>query len=310
MAISTVSNKKNKIINIDKLSLKVTNWDKIYFPEDHISKGDVVAYYDGIFKYIHPYLKDRPQSLKRNPDGILSKGFFQKDAPENTPEWVKTFRIFSVSVDRDTNYIICNDKATLLYLNNLGCIEINTWFSRIQHLYNPDYMVIDIDPSSDNTFNEVIDVALAVKQILDKAMVDSFCKTSGATGLHIYVPLGAKYTFDIVKSFAKKIALLTHQLVVHTTSLERSLHKRGNKIYIDYLQNSRGQTLVIPYSLRPRSGAPISAPLLWSEVKYGLHPMQFNLKTINIRLNKMGDIFSGVLGRGIDLNKSQRLLNE
>lgn len=194
-------------------------------------------------------------------------------------------------------------------VNNLGCIEINPWFSRIKKLDYPDYFVIDIDPSPKNTFEEVIEAALAVKEILDKAKADSFCKTSGATGLHVYVPLGAKYTFDEAKDFSHLIAMMSQELLPNTTSLERSLSKRGNKIYMDFLQNRRGQTLACPYSLRPKKEATASAPLLWKEVKKGLHPTQFDIKTLPKRIAKTGDLFSGILGKGIDIKKCLKNLD-
>ncbi len=290
-------------IRVDKHDVFLTNQNKLYFPADKISKGDVVAYYDSMYKWINPYIKDRPQSLRRNPDGILNEGFFQKDAPEGLPSYVKTVPIHSDSGNKDIDYIICNNKATLLYMNNLGCIEINPWFSNTRHLDKPDYFVIDIDPSPKNSFEEVIEAAKAVKEVLDRAKAESYCKTSRATGLHVYVPLGAKYTYDEAKDFSHLVAMMTQELLPDTCSLERSLSKRGNKIYLDYLQNRRGQTLACAYSLRPKQGASASAPLEWSEVKKGLHPSQFTVKTLPKRVEKMGDLFSGVLGKGIDIRK-------
>ena len=307
-ATSTVK-ANDKTIVVDKHQLQLTNQNKIYFPELKITKGDVIDYYNSIYNYIIPYIKDRPQSLKRNPNGITDDGFFQKDAPDEIPEWIKTVEIHSDSANKDINYIICNNKATLLYMNNLGCIEINPWFSRIKKLDKPDYCVIDIDPSDKNTFEQVIEAAQAVKQVLDKAGAESYCKTSGATGLHIYVPLGAKYTYDEAKDFSHLIAMMSQELLPKTTSLERSLSKRGNKIYMDFLQNRRGQTLACPYSLRPKKDATVSTPLLWKEVKKGLHPTQFDIKTLPKRLEKTGDLFTNVLGKGIDIKKCLKNLD-
>ncbi|MEO5673582.1 MAG: non-homologous end-joining DNA ligase [Chitinophagales bacterium] len=293
----------DQFIQVEGFEVHLTNQNKLYFPEEKIIKGDVVSYYNTMYKYMLPYLKDRPESLKRNPGGIKDAGFFHKDAGDEAPDWVKHVRIHSDSGDKDINYILCNNKATLLYMANLGCIEINPWFSRIKSLDNPDYFVIDIDPSPKNTFNQVIDAALAVNEVLKKAGIKGYCKTSGATGLHVYVPLAAKYTYDQVKDFSNLIAVMSHELLPRTTSLERSVEKRGNKIYMDYLQNRRGQTLATAYSLRPRPGATASAPLEWKEVKAGLHPSQFNITTLPRRVEKKGDLFTEVLGKGIDLRK-------
>jgi bifunctional non-homologous end joining protein LigD len=253
-------------------------------------------------------LKDRPQSLKRNPNGITDKGFYHKDAGDAAPDWVSHIELYSESADKDINYILCNNKATLLYLNNLGCIEINPWNSRVKNLDNPDYLVMDIDPSDKSSFEEVIDTALVIKEILDKAGAISYCKTSGATGLHVYVPLGAAYDYDQARSFAEIIANLSQAQLPQTTTLERSLSKRNDRIYIDYLQNKRGQTLSSVYSLRPVPGASFSAPLDWREVKHGLHPSQFNIHNFEERLAKVGDLFDGVLKKKLNLTKALKLL--
>lgn len=299
----------DKIYSFGKNKVKVTNINKLYFPDEGITKGDVVNYYLEMADYILPYLKGRPQSLLRTPNGIKAKGFFHKDAGEGTPSFVKTKKLFSESTNKDINYIICDNKPTLTYLNNLGSIEINPWHSTIQALDNPDYLMIDIDPSDDNTFEQVIAAANVVKEVLDKAGATSYCKTSGATGLHVYVPTAKKYTYEQVKDFAYLICMLAHEQIPAFTTLERNLQKRGSKhIYMDYLQNRRGQTIACAYSLRPKPGATVSAPLLWKEVKSGLTPQNFNIHNIMKRVKKVGDIFSPVLGKGIDLNKCLKKL--
>jgi bifunctional non-homologous end joining protein LigD len=205
---------------------------------------------------------------------------------------------------------MCNDKESLLYVANLGCIEMNPWNSVAATPDKPSYMVIDIDPSTKNTFEEVIETAIVVKAVLDKAGAVGYCKTSGATGLHVYIPMGAKYTYEQVKDFGHLVASLTAEQLIETTSLERSLAKRGDKIYIDYLQNRKGQTLACAYSLRPKLGATVSTPLLWEEVKKGLHPSQFDINNTQKRVEKIGDIFAPVLGKGIDLLKCIARLEE
>lgn len=290
-----------RIAHVEGRQLKLTNQHKVYWPKEGYTKGDVFEYYDQMFKCIIPYLRGRPESLKRNPEGLRTSGFYHKDAGGLAPDWVETIGIKSKSKSEKVEYIVCNDRATLLYLNNLGCIELNPWHSRLGKLLKPDYFVIDIDPSKKNSFDHVVEVALVVRDVLKQAGAEGYCKTSGATGLHVYVPLGAKYTYQQASSFAQIIATMTHEQLPKTTSLVRSLEKRGQKIYVDYLQNSMGQTLASAYSLRPRPGATASAPLRWSEVKAGLDPMALTIQTMPKRVKKVGDLFEGVLGKSIDL---------
>ena len=289
---------------IGKTKIKLTNRNKIYFPDVKITKGMVIDYYQQMSDYILPYLKGRPESLKRNPGGINDKGFFHKDAGEGAPAYVKSIKIFSESAHKEIDYILCNDKATLAYLNNLGCIEINPWNSTVKNLDKPDYMIIDIDPSEKNNFEQVIETANAFKLILDRGGADSFCKTSGATGLHIYVPMGKKYFYEQVKDFAQFLCMLVNEQLPLLTTMERNLTKRGNKnIYLDYLQNRRGQTIAAAYSLRPHTGATVSTPLLWKEVKSGFLSSAFNISTVPERVKNIGDIFKGVLQKGTDIKK-------
>jgi bifunctional non-homologous end joining protein LigD len=290
------------ITKIDGKTLKLTHLDKIFWPKEKLTKGDLIAYYDKITPYILPYLKDRPESLNRHPGGITGPNFFQKDVDHQPPAWAKTAKIYSESNQKYINYLVCNDKATLLYMANLGCIEINPWFSTLKHLDKPDYAVIDLDPEK-ISFGAVIETALAVHEILDKLKIPNFCKTSGATGMHIYIPLAAKYTYDQAKEFSHLIAILANKKLPKTTSLERHPAKRQKKVYLDYLQNRKGQTLAAPYSVRPKPGATVATPLEWKEVKRGLTPGQFTMLNIFDRLKKKGDIFKPVLGKGIDLKK-------
>ena len=283
--------------------LVFTNQSKIYWPGEDLTKGDVISYYKSVHKYLLPYLKDRPQSLRRNPNGIADEGFFQKEAGDKIPTWIKTERIRAESANRNIDYIICNDLATLLYMNNLGCIEINPWNSRIQKPDHPDYMIIDLDPSEKNSFDQVVEAACVVHEILERAEVPSYCKTSGASGLHIYVPLHAQYTYDQIRDFCEIIARLTEQQLPKTTTVERELTKRRGRIYLDYLQNKKGQTLASVYSLRPKPGAGVSTPLMWKEVKPGFKPTDFNIRNAIERLEKKGDLFANVLKEKINLKK-------
>lgn len=288
--------------------LKLTHLDKIFWPKEKYTKGDVVAYYRKIAPFILPYLKDRPQSLNRHPNGITGKNFFQKDMDHLPPAWAATKRIYSESNEAYINYLICNDAATLVYMANLGCIEINPWFSTVKHLDKPSYAVIDLDPE-DISFDAVIATALAVHKTLDRINIPNYCKTSGASGLHVYIPLGAKYTYNQAKDFSHLIALLVNRRLPKITSVERLPKKRQKKVYLDFLQNRKGQTLAAPYSLRPKPGAPVATPLEWREVKKGLRPSDFNIENIFTRLRKKGDLFKPVLGRGIDLKKALTALS-
>jgi len=299
---------KETLAKIGGRELKLTNQDKIYWPDENISKGQVLEYYQKVYKYIGRYLKDRPQSLRRNPNGIRDGGFFHKDAGDIAPSWMKTFKINSGTEGKKIDYLICNDRASLAFMNNLGCIEINPWNSSLGSINKPDYMIMDIDPSDNNTFEQVIETALVIKDLLDKAGAKSYCKTSGSTGIHIYIPLKAQYTYTQIKGFAKGLASLTQQQLPETTTIERPLNKRKGRIYIDYLQNRRGQTLACAYSLRPKPGATVSAPLEWKEVKSGLTVQQFDINNIFKRLEKKGDLFSAVLSGKTDLVKCAKKL--
>ena len=299
---AAANNKENFIVKAGKINVTITNPAKIYFPKDKVTKQMVAEYYQSIAEYILPFLKDRPQSLKRNPNGINDEGFYHKDAGENAPYFIQTFTVYSASSKKEIDYIICNDKATLAYLNNLGCIELNPWHSTTKFPDKPDYMIIDIDPSDKNNFEQVIETANAFKKVLDKAGAKSFCKTSGASGLHIYVPLKKKYDYEEVKNFAQLLCMYVHEMLPKFTTMERNLKKRGNKhIYLDYLQNRSGQTISSVYSLRPKKGATVSMPLYWKEVKKGLTPQQFTIFNAAKIIAERADLFKPVLGAGINI---------
>ena len=307
----TLKNDEKFYINAGKISVEITHPDKIYFPKDKVTKKMVAEYYQSIAAYILPYLKDRPESLKRNPNGIDDEGFFHKDAGENAPDFIKSFAVYSASSKKEIDYIICNDKATLAYLNNLGCIELNPWHSTINFPDKPDYMIIDIDPSEKNNFDQVIETANVFKKVLDKAGAKNFCKTSGSTGLHIYVPMKKKYGYEEVKNFALLLCTMVNEMIPAFTTLERNLKKRGNKkIYLDYLQNRSGQTISSVYSLRPKNGATVSMPLYWREVKKGLMPNQFTIFNSAKIISKRADVFKGVLGAATNIENCLKKLNE
>lgn len=286
----------------------LTHPEKIYWPKEGYTKGDLYNYYDRMAPLVLTYLKDRPMNLNRYPNGIEGESFYQKDNPK-VPDFVETVKIFSESNNKDINYLLCQNKETLLYLANLGCIEMNPWNVRIQNLENPDWLVIDLDPEHIE-FKAVIEAAQVTKKILDQAGATGYCKTSGATGLHIFVPTGAKYSHDTVKDFAHMIAMMVNQKLPKTTSLERSPKKRDKKIYLDYLQNRMGQTLASPYCVRPQPGATVSTPLHWEEVVSGLSPAQFTMFNIEDRLKDEGDLWQPVLGKPVNLQKCLQKLQQ
>ncbi|WP_162088299.1 DNA ligase D [Chryseobacterium aquaeductus] len=302
---------KDSEITLNRHNIKLTNQYKIYFPKDKITKGDVVDYYQSVAEYILPHLKNRPLSLNRFPSGIDHSGFYQKDTGDSFPDWIKTTKVHSESTDKYIDYAICNDKATLAYLNNLGCIDFNPWNSSLPDLDHPDYLVLDLDPSKKNTFDHVIETAQAVKEVLDLIKIKGYCKTSGSTGIHIYIPMGGAYDYDHVKDFAHILMKQVNEKIPKITTLERSLQKRDDKkIYLDYLQNRQGQTLASVYSLRPKEGAAVSMPLEWDELKKGLKPTDFNIENALERIKAKGDLFRPVLGKGIDMMKALELLQD
>ncbi len=228
----TQTAEKEKEITLNKHKVKLTNQDKVYFPKDGITKGDVIEYYQSVASYILPYLKNRPLSLNRFPNGIEEQSFYQKDAGDHIPDWIKTTEVYSESNDKNIDYIYCNDKATLAYLNNLGCIDINPWNSSLPDLEHPDYLVLDLDPSTKNSFDEVIETALQVNEVLNAVSVKGYCKTSGSTGIHIYIPMGGRYDFDQVKDFAHILMKQVNEKIPKITTLERSLQKETQRKFI------------------------------------------------------------------------------
>lgn len=283
--------------------LKFTHLSKVYWPEDGVTKRDMFNYYYRIADYILPYLKDRPMSLNRFPNGIHGSSFYQKDVKGKAPDWItKTFP-YTTSDGEHKEYLVGSDESYLLWMASLGCIEMNPWFSRYKSPDNPDYCVIDLDPDK-NTFDQVIAAAQEVKKVLDALDVPSYPKTSGSTGMHIYIPLDAKYDYDQSQMFARIIVSLVHKQIPDYTSLERMIAKREGKMYLDFLQNRPGATIAGPYSLRPKVGATVSMPLTWDEVKPGLTMKHFTIFNTSDRLKETGDLFKGVLGKGIDLEKT------
>jgi bifunctional non-homologous end joining protein LigD len=270
------------------------NVDKLFWPRDGYTKGDLLAYYDTVWPAIAPYLRDRPLVLTRYPDGIDGKSFFQKNAPEFIPDWIETCRI------DDTAYFVCNESEALRYVINLGCIPLHVWSARRQSLDRPDWAILDLDPK-EAPFRDVLAVACRIHALLEPLAVPHFIKTSGQDGLHVLIPLGGALTHDETKSFAEVLARLVVAELPDIATIVRPLGGRAGKVYVDFLQNGFGKTLVAPFSVRPRTGAPVSTPLLWSEVTPRLSPPRFTIETVPGRLAKQGDPMRAVLDTAADI---------
>ncbi len=287
--------------------MTITNPRKVFWPDEGYTKSDLIDYYDSVAPWLLPYLKDRPLVLTRYPDGIKGKSFFQKDAPEWTPSWIRTARIHSHDVGRDIAYFVVDDRESLRYVVNLGTIPLHLWSSRLPSLDHPDWLVLDLDPKG-APFTDVVKVARALGRILEELALPSYVKTSGATGLHILLPLGARYDYDVTRTFARLLAVMGVEAEPAISTIARPLRSRGGKVYIDFGQNGRGQTIVAPFSVRPLPGAPVSCPLRWEEVTAKLDPARFTIKTAPARFQKLGDPLAPVLTGRIDVAAALRKL--
>lgn len=294
-------------INSTIQDIKITNSQKIFFPKHNYTKKDVIDYYSKISDIILPYLIDRPQNLNRFPNGIHKKSFYQKNMSK-IPSWAKTAPIYSKEEEKTINYLLCQNKKTLLYMANLASIEINPWSSRVQNLDYPDFLIIDLDPVKIG-FDQVIQTAQVINKILLKLSIPSYPKTSGMTGLHILIPTRAKYTYTQIRNLAKIISILANKTLPKTTSIEPSISKRTGKVYIDFGQNAKGKTICAPYSLRPHPDATISTPLQWDEVNQSLRPENFTIKNIFDRLKDKNDILKPLTTQSIDLKSILEKLN-
>ena len=290
------------LLDIESHRLKLTNLPKVFYPGEGITKRDVINYYDAVAPLILPHLRDRPLSLKRYPNGIDQEYFFQKDAEGKVPDWVRLEPIFSDHNQDKIHYIICNDRATLIYLANLASIDQNPWMSRVGSLDHPDFALIDLDPTEGCPYNQIVEAAQLVKKTLDSVELAGYPKTTGGDGMHIYIPLEPVYTYEQVRSFAELLSILVINRNPDLFTTPRAVSRRKKaKVYFDYLQISSAKTIAAPYVLRAHPGAPVSTPLDWSEVKAGLDPAQFNIHNAMGRFERTGDLFEAVL------TKPQRL---
>jgi bifunctional non-homologous end joining protein LigD len=268
--------------------VEITNPDKVFFPEKGLTKGDLVSYYEAIAEWMLPYLKDRPIVLTRFPDGIHGKSFYQRDAPEFVPEWIERHVLWSESAEREVHYFVVQDTATLKYLANLGTIPIHTWHARITDLEHPDWCVLDLDPKT-APFKDVITAARAILALTEEIELPAFLKTSGASGLHVLIPLARQLTHDQARTLGELMARVIVARLPEITTITRSVRRRDDKVYIDYLQNGHGQLLVAPFSARAEPAASVSMPLKWSELKAATRNDRYHIKNAITRMRRLSD---------------------
>jgi bifunctional non-homologous end joining protein LigD len=282
--------------------LNLTNLDKIFWPADGTTKGDLIAYYRSIAPWMLPYLKDRPLVLTRHPDGIEGKSFFQKDAPSWAPAWLRTVTLWSEQGGREIHYFVCESADALAYVANLGAIALHVWSSRVARLANPDWCILDIDPKG-APFAGAIAIARAIHALTEAIGLPSFVKTSGSEGLHVLLPLGGRMSFEQSRRLAEAIGQAVVAELPDIATLERQPKRRGGRVYVDTLQNGHGKLLVAPFSVRPLPDAPVSMPLRWSEVNARLDPKRFTLRNAVARMKRLReDPLRGVLGPAPDLS--------
>lgn len=262
-----------------------SNLTKIYWPDDGITKGDLIDYYREIGPWLLPYLRDRPLVMTRYPDGIAGKNFYQKDAPGFAPAWLRTTRIYAEDAQREIDYFVCDELDSLLYVANLGSIPLHIWSSRVSSLQMPDYCIIDLDPKA-APFSSVIALAQAVHRLCDEIELPCYVKTSGQSGIHVLISLGRQCTYAQSRGLGNVIARVLEARHPDIATTQRVISARGDKVYLDYLQNGHGQTIAAPFSVRPRPGAPVSMPLDWKEVNASLTPGQFTLRNAIARMAK------------------------
>jgi bifunctional non-homologous end joining protein LigD len=274
-AVEKASGKKEP----EERAVRFTNLDKVFWPEEKYTKGDLIEYYRRISPWILHYLRDRPVVMTRYPDGIKGKSFFQKDAPGYAPSWLRRERMWSEHGERELDYFVCDDEPSLLYVINLGTIPLHIWSSRIETLAQPDWCILDFDPKG-APFSDVVKLALAARDLCDEIGLPCYPKTSGSTGLHVLIPLGRQFTFAQSKQLGEVLARVIESDFPKIATTARALNDRGGKVYVDFLQNGHGKLIVSPFCVRPVPGAMVSTPLEWSEVNARLDPKKLTIETV------------------------------
>ncbi len=286
-----------------------SNLEKVFWPEERYTKGDLIQYYRTIGPWLLPYLVERPVVLTRFPDGIAGKSFYQKDAPAFAPDWLRTERMWSEATQREIDYFVADDEPSLLYLANMAAIPLHIWLSRVGSLERPDWCVIDLDPKS-APFSDVVNVALAVHQLCVEIGLPHYAKTSGSTGIHVMVPLARLLTYEQSRSFGELLSRVVVARLPDVATVVRAVQRRDGKVYLDYMQNAHGQLIVAPFSVRPLAGAPVSMPITWDEVNDDLDLKAFTIKTAPERMRRLGDPMAPLLSDEPDLLEALALLQD
>lgn len=295
----------------DGLPFELTNLKKVFWPDDGYTKGDLLEYYHAISPWLLAYLRNRPVVMTRYPDGIAGKSFFQKDAPGFRPDWIRTERMWSEDTQREIDYFVCDDEASLLYVINLGSIPLHLWASRSPTLEKPDWCVLDLDPKG-APFDHVVEVARAAKALCDRIGLPVMVKSTGSSGLHLMIPLGRQCTHEQSRSLGELLARCLVDRLPTIATIVRQVTQRDGKVYVDYLQNGSGKLLVAPFSVRALPGAPVSVPLAWREVNRKLDIRRHTIRTVPERMRKLGtDPLAEVLELSPDLGEAlERLMEE
>lgn len=279
------------VFQVEGKEVALTNADKLYFPKIGATKAELIEYYIRMAGYILPYLKGRPFSMLHYPDGIGGKTFYQKQRPADAPAWLQSVSV--PSSEKTVDWCLVNDLPSLIYMANRSCIEMHAWFSRLPALDTPDVAIFDIDPSGSTGFSEAAAAALLIKTALDAYGLTGFPKLSGKTGVHVVVPI-APVPYEQARDFLKRICGSIARVQPRLFTTERSIAGRGDRVYLDAVQNGRGKTLPAPYSVRATTDANVSAPVTWRELQNGVTPGDFTMRGMAARLEAVGDLFAPV----------------
>lgn len=293
-------------LEVDGREVRLSNLDKVYWPEDGYTKGDLLAAYFNLAPLILPHLRDRPLTMRRMPDGIAGPEFYEKQAPAHTPDWMPRAHVVGHGPRGATDFLLAQDTASLLFVVNLGCIEFHPWHSRLDSLERPDYAFFDLDPFPPITFDRVRRVALMVRVALDRLGLRGYPKTSGATGMQVYVPLDGTHSYEEARAFVERVCRIIHRSWPDGTTMDWDVSKRAGKVFLDYAMVSEGRNIASVYSVRPHPGAPVSTPLDWDEVAQDVEPGDFTVTTVWKRFAERGDLFAPVLEGGSE--RGQNLL--